>query len=292
MLVTYILTLNEEGSVVNAIQSALSFSSRIVVIDGGSTDDTVRVARDLGADIFERPFDDFSSQRNWALAQVRARYAPEWIFQLDADEQVSERLASEIRAVTNETHRSDVYLVPLRIHFCGKVLLHGGFARTKLPRLFRSTAGEYESRGINEHFAPNLAARMGRLRGFLLHADVTSWERHIAKHNNYSTREALARIELESRRAPPTRTVDALRHRNVRRRWLRERLWNPLPFKPALRFIQIYVIQLGVLDGRPGLNIATFAAWQEMCIEEKVRALGRLSSPPKEISEDWPVEAK
>lgn len=166
----------------------------------------------------------------------------------------------------------DAYIVVRHIPFCGPVLRHDGMASTRLIRMMRPSDGRYEQRSANEHFVVAAGLRTGALREPLLHEDVSSWGRHIDKHNRYSTLEARARLALKSgERGVMLR--HALTRPSLLRRWLRERVWNRLPAKPVLHFIQAYVLQLGFLDGGAGLNTPVFNAWFEMCIDLKYQAL-------------------
>lgn len=272
-LVACVLTRDEEAHVAEVVHSLRQVTDHIVVIDSGSTDATRELAREAGAAVWERTFDNFSSQRNWAIDQIESTYHPAWVLSVDADERLTKLLAEEVRRVTAPSSSAhDVYLVRLRVHFAGKALHFGGFGRTRLPRLYRPSAGRYERRSVNEHFAPRPGVHVGKLRGWLLHEDVVSWERHVAKHNLYSTLEAHARYERDKDHTGVS-ISEAIRRPYLRRRLLRERLWNPLPAKPLLRFFQIYVVSGGFLDGSAGYKAALFQAWQEMCTELKYRQL-------------------
>jgi hypothetical protein len=166
-----------------------------------------------------------------------------------------------------------VYLLHRQIQFDGRALRWGGFGNTWLPRLYRPTAGRYEDRLVNEHLAVGPGATIGRLPGRLVNADVSSWTDHIAKHNRYSTFEAMARVQLRRGQTQATSWSDAVAHPYLRRRWLRQHVWDRLPARPAIRFVQIYLVAAGFLDGRAGFRRALFEAWQEMCTDMKAEAL-------------------
>src|SRR5688572_22803494 len=104
-----ILALNEEEMIGRAIASA-SWADEVLVMDGGSTDRTVELARLAGARIVERPFDDFARQRNSALAQAMG----EWVLFCDADERITPELAAEVRGLISDAPRHDAYAVPRR----------------------------------------------------------------------------------------------------------------------------------------------------------------------------------
>ena len=92
-------------------------------------------------------------------------------------------------------------------------------------------------------------------------------------HIAHSTLEAQARIRLKERLDERVSAREAFHLPYLRRRWLRQHIWDKLPAKPAIRFIQIYLLSLGLLDGKAGFRRALFEAWQEMCIDMKVEQL-------------------
>lgn len=269
----YILTKDCEATVGRAIGSVLAVASHVLVVDSGSTDGTREVARANGAEVVVHPFAGFPAQRNWALQRLSELFEPAYVLALDADEWLDAAAIDHLRhRAAAGTLDRDVYFIRRRIHFDGKVLRWGGSRATFLARLFRSGLTEYEDRQVNEHLAvPNNATR-GVLEGAIQHADVASWAAYIDKHNRYSTLEAEERLKAVAQ--PTLRGIsEALRRRDMRHRWLRERVWNHLPARPALRFVQVYVAFGGFLDGTPGFRKAVFEAWQEMCTDLKAEQL-------------------
>lgn len=271
-LVSYILTLNEEANISEAIRSVRVISDEIVVLDSGSEDRTVDVAVAEGAKVWHREFDSEHLQRNWAVERINNEWPGSWVLEIDADERVTPSLAGEIRALLEQEPHHDAYLVTLRFLFDGRILRFGGFSRTRLPRLRRADAGRYEEREVNPHLILR-SRRLGRLRGHIVHTDVGSWERHIDKHNRYSSLEARARMRAVTRPEMRVRTLTAVRLPYRRRRWIREHVWNRLPAKPLLLFANSYLICGGWLDGRPGFRNAVFRSWQAMCTDLKYKHL-------------------
>jgi len=281
-LAAYVLTLNEEANIPGAIASIRQVTDNIVIVDSGSIDQTVERAQAAGVAVQVRPFDTFGQQRNFAMDRVVELFDPEWIVTIDADERLSSGLVEELRNLGRAASPVivDAYMVPLAVRFEGRILRHGGLGRSRLLRVYRPNAGRYESRSVNEHFVLRPRAILGRLRHPIEHEDVASWERHIAKHNRYSTLEAAERVRQSDTDSHAVAVRDAVRARYLRRRWIRERVWNRMPAKPLLRFVQMYVVCGGFLDGRPGMDIAIFQAWQELCTESKFRELKRASAAP------------
>lgn len=268
-----ILTRDEERNVERAVRSLQAATDVVVVVDSESTDATRDIACRLGADVLVRPFDSYPAQRNWALDRIAERYGDVYVFSMDADEWLSDELTAELRARSSSLGQdADVYLVKRRVRFDGRILRHGGFGTTWLTRLVPAAGATYEGREVNEHVAMGEGTRIGRLDGWLEHADVGSWSDYIAKHDRYSTLEAQARTDTERGRHDVT-LADVRRDRTMRRRWLRQRIWDRLPARPAIRFVQIYVVFGGFRDGRPGFRRALFEAWQEMVTDLKAEEL-------------------
>jgi glycosyltransferase involved in cell wall biosynthesis len=266
--------MNEQRNIRGAVSSLASATDAVVVVDSGSTDATRELARELAAEVLVRTFDSYPRQRNWALRQIADRYGDVHVFSMDADEWLSEELVDELRRLRSTVGRdADVYVVRRRLRFDGRVLRHGGFGATWHARLMPARSSAYEDRDINERLIIPAGARVGRLRSWLEHADVSDWEAYVAKHNRYSTLEAAARVAAQGGGMVPT-LGDAWRDRTLRNRWLRERVWNRLPARPAIRFLQIYVLSAGWLDGRAGFRRAVFEAWQEMMTDLKAERLG------------------
>jgi glycosyltransferase involved in cell wall biosynthesis len=283
-LAAYVITLNEERHIAEAVASLMAVSDHVLVVDSCSTDATVEAARRAGAEVRVRPFESFAEQRTFALECLIEDFDPAWVLTIDADERLSRRLVDEIHAevlVPDDDRRYDAYVMPRVVSFEGRTLRFGGVSRTRLLRLYRPNAGRYERRTVNEHFALAPGRRLGTLTSPIEHHDVTSWERHIAKHNRYSTLEAEERAAALAGNRERVSAMQALVSPYFRRRWLREQAWNRLPGKPFLRFVQMFVLSGGFLDGGPGFDIALFQAWQEMCTEQKFKELAQRAGVPR-----------
>jgi len=272
-IVGFVITRDEESRITRSVQSLQTVCDHVVVIDSESTDQTCQKARDLGADTVVHPFEGFAAQRNWSINYAVATYGPDYLMTIDADEWLTPELLWEISVRRDGGQLdADAYLLRRRICFDGRELRWGGFANTWLPRLFRPGTARYEEREVNEHLILAPHAITERLPGHLVNDDVASWEDYIAKHNRYSTLEAKARVDLAHGIGPATSLRDAVSRPYLRRRWVRQHIWDHLPARPALRFFQLYVLTGGALDGRAGFHRALFEAWQEMCTDLKAEA--------------------
>src|SRR5262249_29609060 len=137
--------------------------------------------------------------------------------------------------------------------------------------------GRYDGREVHEHLV--LDGRVGYLRSDLLHLDRRGLEAFVARHNRYSSLEAAARFKAE--RDAPDRArlpISLLASPVQRKRFLREGIWPHGPAKPLALFMYMYVLRRGFLDGRAGLALCVFHAFQEFMVGLKLGELRRLSS--------------
>jgi (heptosyl)LPS beta-1,4-glucosyltransferase len=218
-LAAVILTRNEAKHIRDCI-ATLGFADRVVVSDSYSDDGTVELAQAVGAEVIQRPFDDFAGQRNAAMDAVDA----EWILFVDADERVSPELAIEIRQVIAE--RPEVgWWAPRHNYIAGQRVAHGGFYPDYQLRLMRCDRARYDpARPVHEVVL--LDGPAGQLRNVLIHYNYDAWAQFHAKQRRY------ARIESE-----------ILRQRGVK----------PWPHKfirqPLREFWRRYVRLQGYRDG-------------------------------------------
>jgi glycosyltransferase involved in cell wall biosynthesis len=225
-----IITLNEERNVVRAIES-LGCCDEIVVVDSGSTDRTVEVARRLGARVVEEPWHGYARQKNLAAGAV----ANEWVLSIDADEALSEALEGEILTIKKDGPRADGYSMPRRAQYCGRWILHSGWYPDRKVRLYHRDRAEWAGEYVHE--SVRVRGRVAELESDLLHFTCSSLSEHLKTLDRYTT---LAAQELVAKGRP----VGGAR----------------LVLDPAWTFLRSYVVQRGFLDGPQGLSIAWMAA--------------------------------
>lgn len=166
-LTTIIITKNEENNIVDAIES-VKFSDQIIVVDNDSIDRTVDLAKKNGAEVISRRFNNFSKQREVALAHVKS----DWIFYLDADERVTDELKKELESVMLSKESKDAYKIKRRNFYFGE---HEWFYHEEIIRLFRRDALKGWTGDIHE--SPVFVGEAGKFSGFLnhyTHRDLTS----------------------------------------------------------------------------------------------------------------------
>jgi glycosyltransferase involved in cell wall biosynthesis len=266
-------TLDEELNLPECLDS-LDWVDEVFVVDSFSRDRTVEIARARGACVVQHSFANYSRQKNWALDTLPFRN--QWVLIVDADERVTPELRDEIASTLPKAECAGYYL-NRRFIFLGTWIRHAGWYPSWNLRLFRHRLGRYDDREVHEHVV--LKGPAGYLRNDLLHVDRRGLEAFIARHNRYSSLEAAARLKAE-RNAPDRARlpVGLLASPVQRKRFLRERVWPRVPAKPLALFVYMYILRRGFLDGRAGLTLCLFHAFQELMVGVKLVELRRLSS--------------
>ena len=242
--VVVILTFNSASIVRETVSQAKRLSPHVYVVDSHSSDGTPAILEELGCKVVQRPFSNYSDQRNWAIAQVEPSY--QWQLHLDADEVLDDRAVAEITAVLAGRPAFDAYLIRRRDYFMGKMLRFSGLNPWHL-RLFRSGLGRCESRLYDQHFISS--AKPGRLEGFMHDKNSARLADWIASHNRWS--DAEAKEKLGPRVAAdnvlqPRLTGDA----RERTRFIKELYYKlPTGIRSLGYFVYRYVFRLGFLDG-------------------------------------------
>ena len=225
-LAVTVITLNEEANIVPCLESA-RFADEIVVLDSGSADRTVELARNFTDQVLTRPWEGFGPTKNLAIA---AATRP-WIFVLDADERITPPLRQEIIRIVQADGPLDGYRVPRRNHFCGRFIRYLGWYPDYSIRLFRKSKGRFSDREVHESVEIN--GRVGTLHHPMLHYTYKSISDFVLRMDRYST---LAAQELVRRGKRP--------------------LPGELLWRPVLTFLRLYILKKGFLAGRDGYTLA------------------------------------
>lgn len=239
-----LITLNA-GPVLKACLDSLSWVDDIVVVDGGSSDDTVALARAAGARLFERPWAGFGPQKQFAVDQARH----DWVLCIDADERLSPELAETIRAELANP-RATAFALARANFFLGRYLAHGeGFPDWSL-RLFDRRHARWSDDMVHERVIAN-----GRIQRFprsarLLHHSAETLAGYLDKQNRYTTLQA-EELYRAGRAAATTRLIVA----------------------PGVRFLKFYLFKGGFLDGIPGLVHIAIGCFNSFAKYAKLRAL-------------------
>lgn len=261
-----ILTRNEEINIFDCLQS-VAWCDDIVVLDSDSSDRTADIARSHGVSVVCREFDNFASQRNFALTEIPFKH--QWVFHLDADERFNEPLRQACEAAIARDEHS-AYFVPNRIIFLGKWIRHSTQYPHPQVRLVKRGEVHFEQAGHGQREA-GAERGVGHIHEAYDHLNfskgIGDW---VEKHNRYSDAEAELAIAL---RAAPFDFRHCM-HRDVvlRRRALKV-LHSRLPGRWAVKFLYLYVVRLGILDGYPGLAYCLLQGYYDLLISLKVREI-------------------
>jgi len=229
-----IITLNEENNIARAIRS-VAWADEIVVVDSGSTDATGKIAEDLGARVIGQEWLGFGRQKQFAVEAA----SNDLILSLDADEEVTPELASEIRKHLESGMLADGYRIPRLAVYAGRKIRHGGWYPDRQLRLFDRRKGQWSDDVIHESFKLKEGSTAEDLRSDLLHFTCSN----IAEH---------ARM-IQERYAPLS--AQSMFEKGKRTSLLK------IATAPAFSFVRDYVLRAGFLDGPQGLIIAGFGAY-------------------------------
>jgi glycosyltransferase involved in cell wall biosynthesis len=225
-----IIACNEERNMDRCLKSVF-WADEIVVADSGSTDGTVSICERHGCRVFKTPWLGFSRTREFAAAKA----SHDWILSVDADEEVSDELRDEIRSLLKTAPPFNGYRMPVRSFFLGRRIRHSGWDKESHVRLFRRKFGGYTDRPVHE--GVRVEGGEGVLKGILWHYPYPSLQVYIRKMNQYSELGAES-LRMRGKTSSPS---NALLH-------------------GLSKFVKMYVVQRGFLDGREGFTLAFVSA--------------------------------
>jgi glycosyltransferase involved in cell wall biosynthesis len=272
-LTVIILTKNEEKNIEKCINSLRRIAKRIVVIDSFSSDNTLTLAKNLGAEVYTHEFENHAAQFNWGLENCDIK--TEWIMKLDADEELTEELTLEIENKLPKV-KKDVngIILKRRIIFMGRWLKHGGLYPIKIMRIIRNGYGKSEDKVMDEH----LIIMEGKAVTFENdfsdnnYKNLSWWT---MKHNWYTDKNVMdyqKRKESQEYNNESVANTSSSFQAKVKRK-IRTGFYYQLPlfFRAHLYYIYRYYFRLGFLDGKEG-KIFNFlqAYWNLFLIDAKI----------------------
>ncbi|MCS7037557.1 MAG: glycosyltransferase family 2 protein [Saprospiraceae bacterium] len=265
-----VLAFNEAHHIADCLRSLEGIANEVFVVDSGSTDDTVALARQLGAHVVEHPFENYGQQRNWALQNLPLQC--EWVLHLDADHRLTEDLRHSLRRAFAQPIPDDVngFLVSRRTIFLGRWIRHGGHYPVYHAVLFRRGKGHCEPRRYDQHFC--VEGKVLRLQGDIEDIVTESLHRFTERHNTWAS------LEAEEQLAARPTAAEGLVEPNLwgtpqqrRRFWKRQYERLPLFVRPFLYFFVRYFLRLGFLDGPQGLIFHVLQGfWFRFLIDAKI----------------------
>jgi glycosyltransferase involved in cell wall biosynthesis len=226
---------NERKNIRLCVESVREVADEIIVADSLSTDDTVEIVKSLGGcRIVQREFVGYVDFKNWAIPQARHN----WVLIVDADERVTPELAREIRQVLQSPPESiDAYWIYRRNFFMGHEIRHCGWNTDDVCRLIRRDRCRYGAKRVHEEIEVE-RHRTAWLKNRLVHHSIWSYDDYFRKRIQYTQLSAQDAWQDHKR----TSSFDLL-------------------VRPMLRFLQLYILRLGFLDGMPGIQVCMLTAY-------------------------------
>ena len=234
---------NEEACLERCLASVRGLADEIIVVDSGSTDGTVGIAKQMGAQVFELDWPGFGPQKNRALSYA----SKDWIFSIDADERVTPELRAELEHAMRE-NIAEGYFCPRLSQFCGKFIRHSGWYPDYVLRLFKRGAGRFSDNLVHESVV--LEGRTVKLKSPLLHYSYLTADDVERKVEHYSNAAAQQMFKAGKRSS-----------------------WIGAALSGSWAFVRTYLIRKGLLDGSAGWNIARMNARTTYLKYRKLEAL-------------------
>lgn len=238
-----IITKNAATTLERCLHS-VSWADEVLVIDSGSSDATLEIARHLATRVEHHDWPGYGAQKRYAAEQA----SHDWVLSIDADEWLSSELANSIQTLLSDKPAKAGYLINCRNQFMGRWLLHGeGYPDPHL-RLFDRRCGNWQERPVHEQVL--ITGQLGQLKGDLLHESAQSLESYIAKQNYYTQLQANL-LWQEGRTFTTSQMI----------------------LRPLWRFIRLYFFKRGFLDGVPGLVHISIGCFNTFIKYAKLREL-------------------
>ncbi len=227
-----VITKNEQDRIRRCLES-VKWADEIIIVDALSTDRTVEICRSYTNRIFKREWDGFISQKNYALSLA----GKDWILSIDADEQLSDMLIPEIKAVLNlQSHNCVAYSMPRRTYYLGRWMMHSGWYPDKKVRLIKKGTGKWG--GTEPHDTLEVNGNICSLNSDILHYSFRDLSHHIKKLNYFTDSAA---IEL----------IAAKRHIRI----------SDMLIHSSGMFVKMFLIKRGYKDGIQGFIAACVSAF-------------------------------
>ncbi len=240
-----IIARDEEINLPRCLES-VKWADELIVVDSGSVDRTVEIAREYGARIVTVTWGGFGMTKQAGVDAAKS----EWVLSIDADEVVPDILADDIQSVLQQDSDISGYYIPRLTQFLGRWIRHGGWYPDYVLRLFRPDRGAFDNAMVHE--TVHVTGSTGRLTHALRHYSYPDLDNYYEKLNRYTT---LAAEDLHGRG--------------------RKAGWFKITVNPVAKFIKQYLLRAGWLDGLEGLVLALLSAGYVMTKYAKLRDLNR-----------------
>lgn len=262
-----VLTKNESKNIGPCLESIKGFAKRIVVIDSGSTDDTVELAKLNGAEVFYNEFKYYAQQFNWGIQNTQIK--TKWILRLDADERFTTELIEEAEIQMKNNLETNVNGITMEawLYFLGKRLKYGASKKRKLM-IFKNGLGMIEDRKRDAHTVLSYGDSIV-LKERFLHYDFKDITNYINKYNWYATREMHDYLDYRNGNIEDIKTEQKIK--NTRKKKFGLYYKTPKFLRAWLWFNYNYFFKLGFLDGKEGFLYHYFECyWYRFLVDTKI----------------------
>jgi len=247
-----VITLNEEKNLARCLDAVKDIADEIVVLDSNSKDNTVTIAESFGARVIQQDFINFAAQKQSADTLA----SNEWVLSLDADEVLTPKLIEDIKKIKTEHPTLLAYNLDRLTNYCGTWIKHCGWYPDKKTRFYNRKEGSWRGDGLHEFWSlNNAAAKVGQLKGELLHYSYYTYSDHLRQIDKYT--EMAAQIAFKN-----GKKVSFLK-------WL---------LAPRFRFLVDYIFRGGFLDGTNGFMVCKLSALATFMKYSKIRQLHQLKN--------------
>ncbi len=250
-LSVFLITKQEGANLDKCLASVKDIAGEIIIVDSGSTDNTLEIAKKYGAKIFHKDFVSFTEQKNFSLSKCSLP----WALNLDADEYLTPALAQEIKKTLNKTTDIDGYFLIRNNIFLGREMRHSGISSEARLRLVRTKKAKYIGGLVHEELI--VEGKRETLKNTFKHNTFISIEQYFNKFNSYTSLAALT-MQQKNKKFHFFSLVRA-----------------------PLEFLKIYFLKLGILDGFQGFLYSLFSTWYKFVKYAKLWDLNRQKTNKK-----------
>ncbi|WP_018248126.1 glycosyltransferase family 2 protein [Orenia marismortui] len=230
-LAALVLTYNEEGNIKECLES-INWIEEIVVIDSYSSDNTIAIAKDYTDRVYQRKFDDFASQRNFALDKIEAT----WVLVVDADERVTLELKDEILNLLTSP-QADAYKIPRKNYFLGSWIKYCGWYPDYTLRLFKAQENRYS--GL-VHEGVKIKGKVDKVNNAFIHYTYRNLNHYLSKINHYTSLDAEKKYKAGKKKGLAY-----------------------IILRPIVEFIKKFILKKGFLLGMPGLIVSVLSSYYQ-----------------------------
>jgi len=282
-LTAIVLTKNESKNIVACLDSIKGFAKRVVVVDSGSTDDTVNIAKENGANVYYHPFETYARQFNWGLDNTNI--TTKWVLRIDADERFTPDLREEL-SLMMKTHQNDDingFTLKDRFYFMGRCLKCSGGRKRKLM-VFKYGIGRIEDRKMDEHTIIS-SGKSIEIKENYLHYDYKNIDHFVSKLNWYATREMqdyfIFKKKINKRGNLSDKKIQKKRN-------MKFNIYYKMPilFRALMLFFYNYIFRMGFLDGKEGfIYHFMYFGYYKFLVDAKIYEQMKTNAPFEETGD-------